>query len=52
MTGALLTTGRVEGGGRNVWLPLAMIALPAIIVRVGGGRRAVGRRWVARPTAG
>jgi putative oxidoreductase len=51
MTGALLTAGRVEGGGQNVWLPLILIALPAIIVGAGGGRWALGRRWTARVTA-
>jgi uncharacterized membrane protein YphA (DoxX/SURF4 family) len=41
MVGALATAGRIDGG-QDVWLPLAMIAVLALIVWRGGGRLRAG----------
>ncbi|MGD9572478.1 MAG: DoxX family protein [Thermoleophilia bacterium] len=41
MVGAVLTAGRVEGGGTNVWLPLVLIVLLAVLVAVGSRRYAL-----------
>jgi uncharacterized membrane protein YphA (DoxX/SURF4 family) len=41
MVGALATAGRIDGG-QDVWLPLVMIAVLAVVVIAGAGR------WTAR----
>lgn len=43
MIGALATAGRIDGG-QDVWLPLVMIALLAVLVVRGAGSLALGRR--------
>lgn len=43
MVGALVTAGRIDGG-REIWLPLILIAGLAAVVVWGGGRWALGRR--------
>lgn len=42
MAGALATAGRIDGG-RDVWLPLVLLALLALCATVGPGRLALGR---------
>lgn len=37
MAGALVTAGRVDGG-QNIWLPVVMILVCAVVVRLGAGR--------------
>lgn len=53
MVGALLTAGRIDGG-RDIWLPLVLIAALAIVVARGGGRWSLARSAPRRvgPPAG
>lgn len=43
MIGALATAGRVDGG-QDIWMPIVMIALLALLVIRGAGNLALGRR--------
>jgi uncharacterized membrane protein YphA (DoxX/SURF4 family) len=45
MVGALATAGRVDGG-QDIWLPLVLIVLLAVVVRWGAGRLSL-TRWLA-----
>jgi uncharacterized membrane protein YphA (DoxX/SURF4 family) len=40
MAGALATAGRIDGG-QDVWLPLVLIAVLAVVVAEGAGRWAL-----------
>jgi putative oxidoreductase len=51
MVGALLTAGRIDGG-RDIWLPLVLIAALAVVVVWGGGRWALTPRALRRGRLG
>lgn len=51
MVGALLTAGRIDGG-RDIWLPLVLIAGLSIVIAWGGGRWALAPATLRRGRGG
>ena len=47
MFGALVTAGRVDGGS-DIWLPLVLIAVLAVVAALGAGRYAFRPRFMPR----
>jgi putative oxidoreductase len=47
MFGALVTAGRVDGGS-DIWLPLVLIAVLAVVVALGAGRYALRPSFMTR----
>ncbi len=52
MIGALVTAGRVEGGGRNVWLPIVLIVLLGVLAWTGSRMTALMPALPGRATGG